>query len=125
MIAHFSPSQYMKLRSLIAAGFGLEEWGRSSKKRKIRIVRRAFAAFRSSAWWPRLIAEVPAVDGHWFPQVTEQEENKLTSLLDELVVRMTKSQAPDEKLDLMEAMYRLMCRLNDKSTLAMSDGWLR
>lgn len=54
-----------------------------------RIVRRAFAAFRSSAWWPRLIAEVPAVDGHWFPQVTDQDENKLTSLLDELVVRMT------------------------------------
>jgi hypothetical protein len=111
----FTHGQYLRVRSLIAENFGREEWDRSSKKRRIRIVNRAFEAFRASPWWARLLQEVPPVDGYWKPLLAVPDDERM---LAELAARC-QSETPEEKLDLTEAMYRLMRRWNgmDSNTL--------
>lgn len=107
--------QYLAVRSLIAHDFGFDEWSRSSKRRKIKIVKRALQAFYASPQWARVLAQYPpADDGYWRPLLTEEDDEQMTAELAELVVKMSQAEGPYEKLDLMQKLHKLLRRMNGK-----------
>lgn len=115
----FSEDQYIKFRALIIEDFGPQEWEKASKRRRIKIVRKTMELFRTSPWWARLMTECPPdADGYWRPRLKDDEGDKLTAELEVLVAKMRIAKdegTSEEKLELMEALYRLMRRMNGKS----------
>lgn len=117
----FTNDQYLVLRSMIAEHHGIQDWNRASKRRRSKIVRQAFDEFYKSVWWSRMLLEVPPCeDGYWRPLLTNEDEKRMTAELAELVARMRAAMdaPPHEKLELMEAMYRLLRRMNHKDPFA-------